>query len=145
MPRLDVSVAGDTLRIGLQEGSYHNVTLRALVTMPALTGVTLNGASALRGELAGEDLAVNLNGGSQASLTGTAGRVAIDVNGGSNVMLGDLAAKDVDLSANGGSNIEINASGMVSGSADGGSNVTVTGSPTSVDVKTDGGSQVTTR
>lgn len=145
VPRLDVSVVGDTLQIGLQEGSYNNGTLRARVTMPELTGVTLNGGSALRGEAAGEDLAVNLNGGSQATLTGTAGRVTVDVNGGSNVLLGDLAARDVDLSANGGSHIEINASGTVSGSANGGSNVTVTGSPASVDVQTDGGSQVTTR
>ncbi len=143
--RLDLSVAGNTLRIRLQTDSQINVTLRVRVTMPELTGVTLNGGSTLRGELAGEDLAVNLNGGSQATLTGTAGRVTIDVNGGSQALLGDLAAGDVELSANGGSRIEINASGAVSGKANGGANVTVTGSPTSVDVKTDGGAQVNTK
>lgn len=139
---LDVSVRGDTLRIQLQDGSYKNVTLRARVTMPELTGVTLDGASRLRGELGGEDLAANLNGSSQATLTGTAGRVEIDINGGSRALFGQLAAGDVELKADGGSNVEIQATGTVSGQANGGATVTVSGSPTAVDVETDGGATV---
>jgi hypothetical protein len=143
--KLDLSVAGSTLRIRLETNGQINVTLRVKVTMPELTGVTLNGGSTLHGELAGEDLSVNLNGGTQATLTGTAGRVTIDVNGGSRALLGDLAAGDVQLTANGGASIEINASGRVSGQANGGARVTVTGSPTSVDVDTNGGAQVITK
>jgi hypothetical protein len=143
--RLDVSVASGTLYIKLQNGSYNKVTLRARVTMPELRGVTLNGGSTLRGELAGEDLSINLNGGSQAMLTGIAGRVTIDVNGGSQAMLGDLAAGNVKLTANGGSRVEIQASGAVSGSANGGAQITVSGSPSSVNVETNGGAQVKTK
>jgi len=143
--RLDVSVVGDTLHIKLQNGSYSNTTLRAQVTMPELSGVTLDGASTLSGELGGEDLDINLNGASRATLTGTAGRVAIDVNGGSQALLGDLAAGDVEVNADGGSRVEINASGAVSGQANGGAKITVSGSPTSVDVETDGGAQVITK
>jgi len=142
--QLDLSVSGDTLRIRLDVDSQINVTFRVWVTMPELTGVALNGGSKLQGELAGEDLAVNLNGGTQATLTGTAGRVTIDVNGGSKALLGDLAAGDVELTANGGSRVEINASGAVTGQANGGAKVIVTGSPTSVDVDTDGGASLTT-
>jgi hypothetical protein len=143
--RLEVSVTGDTLRIDMEDGAYNHVTLRAQVTMPKLTGVTLDGASTLQGELAGEDLDVDLDGASQATLTGTAGRVKIEINGGSRALLGDLAAQDVELNANGGSHVEVNASGTVSGQANGGSQIIVTGSPTSVNVKTEGGSQVTTK
>ncbi len=125
--RLDVGVTGSTLHIRLQSGSYPNSTLRALVTMPKLTGVTLNGGSTLHGELDGEDLTVSLNGGSQATLTGTAGRVTIDVNGGSQALVGGLTAGDVTVSANGGAT------------------VVVGGSPTSVNVHADGGAQVITR
>ena len=162
--KLDLSVSGDTLRIRLDIDSQINITFRVKVTMPELTGVTLNGGSSLRGELAGEDLTVNLNGGSslrgelagddltvnlnggsKATLTGTAGRMTIDVNGGSQALLGDLAAGDVELTANGGGSIEINTSGRVSGRANGGARVTVTGSPTLVNVETDGGAQVITK
>jgi hypothetical protein len=45
--------------------------------MAAQTGLTLNGAGTLRGELAGEHLALDLNGGSRTTLSGTAGRVSI--------------------------------------------------------------------
>jgi hypothetical protein len=143
--QLDVSVVGGTLHIGLKDGAYNHVTLQAQVTMPELSGVTLDGASTLRGELGGEDLDVNLNGASRVTLTGTAGRVEIDVNGGSQVLLGDLAAGDVELNANGGSRVEVNSSGAVSGQANGGATIIVSGSPTSVDVETDGGAQVTTK
>jgi hypothetical protein len=144
-PMLDLSVVGDTLRIRLDVDSQINVTLRVLVTMPELTGVTLNGGSTLQGELAGEDLDTNLNGGSRTTLTGTAGRVTIEANGGSRALLGNLAAGDVHVTANGGSHVEINASGEVTGQANGGSQVGVGGSPTSVDVDTNGGAQVTTK
>jgi hypothetical protein len=143
--RLDVAVRGNTLHIGLQNGSYNHVTLRAQVTMPELVGVTLNGASTLRGELASEDLALDLNGATRATLTGTAGHVTIDINGGSQALLGDLAAGEVKLSTNGGSRIEIQTNGAVRGMANGGSTVTVGGSPSSVDVETEGASQVTTK
>jgi hypothetical protein len=144
-PLLDIAVSGGTLSIKLQTGSYRNITLRVQVTMPELTGVTLNGGSTLQGELAGEDLALNLNGGSLASLAGTAGRVTIEANGGSRALLGDLVAGDVELSLNGGSRVEINAGGAVHGQANGASTVTVAGSPTSVDVKTEGASRVVTQ
>jgi predicted small secreted protein len=143
--RLDVAVRGNALHIGLQNGSYRHVTLRAQVTMPELTGITLNGASTLHGELAGEDLTLDLNGASRATLTGTAGRVSIVINGGSQALLGNLAARDVELDANGGSQVEVQTSGAVRGKANGASTITVAGSPTSVDVETEGASRVITK
>jgi len=144
-PLLDLSVASNTLRIRVNADSVTNVTVLVKVTMPKLTGVTLNGGSSLVGELEGEGLTVSLNGGSHITLSGTAGGVAIDTNGGSQAMLGDLAAEDVELNADGGSIIEINASGRVSGLAKAGSQIIVTGSPSSVEVETESGAQVNTR
>jgi hypothetical protein len=143
-PRLDVAVSGDTLHIRLENGSYSNITLRAEVTMPRLNGVTLNGASALSGQLDGESPTLNLNGASRITLTGSAGRVTIDANGASQALLGGLAAGDVQVSANGASHIEVQANGTVRGSANGASSVIVTGSPTAVNVDTTGASQVIT-
>jgi len=143
--RLDVSVKGDTLYIGLKNGIYDKATLRAKVTMPTLTGVTLNGASTLGAVLAGEDVRVGLNGASVATLTGTAGRVTITSNGAGQALLGGLAAGDVKVDANGASHVELNTDGAVTGKANGASVIIVSGSPTSVDVQTEGASQVITR
>jgi len=142
--RLDVRARGDTLYIGLQNGSYSRVTLRAQVTMPELTGVKLDGASTLQGQLDGEKLTLNLNGASQAALTGTAGPVSIHIDGSSRALLGDLDAAEVEVNANGASRVEIKTSGEVRGKANGASTITVAGAPTSVDVQTEGASQVVT-
>jgi hypothetical protein len=143
--QLDVGVTGDTLHIRLKPGSYSNFVLRAKVTMPKLTGLEMDGASHLTAELAGEDLDVNLNGASTAEVSGTAGRVTIDVNGAARALLGDLQAVDVDVTANGGSRAEINAAGAVTGEANGGALVEVSGSPVSVNIETDGGARVVTK
>ncbi len=143
--RLEVSVKGDTLHITLKDAAYNKVTLRAQVTMPRLTGVTLDGASTLHAELAGEDLTLNLDGASVATLTGTAGGVTIEADGAAQAMLGGLAAGDVRINSNGASHIEINASGAVTGRADGASVIFVGGSPRSVNVETEGASRVITK
>ncbi len=90
--------------------------------MPGLTGVTLNASSRVRAELAGEYLALKMNGASLAMLTGTAGHVSIESDGASQAMLGELAARVVEVKARSANNI--------------------TGSPTTVDVETDGVAQV---
>lgn len=141
-PRLEVKVTGDTLHIGLTEGSIGLITFRAQVTMPTLTGVTLDGASSLTASLSGEDLAVDLNGASAATLTGTAGRVTVKADGASRALLSGLAAGDVEVNTNGASRAEVNSSGAVTGKADGASTVVVSGTPTSVNVQTDGISRV---
>jgi Putative auto-transporter adhesin, head GIN domain len=141
---LDVGVTGTTLHIRLQNGSYNNFTLAAQITLPELTKVTMNGASTLNGDMAGEDLSLNLNGASRITLTGTAGRLKIVANGASRLSLGNLAAESVNLDVNGASRVEINASGAVTGTANGASVITVSGSPTSIDIKTEGASQVIT-
>jgi Putative auto-transporter adhesin, head GIN domain len=143
--RLEVSVTGNILHIGLANGSYRNFTFRAKVTMPKLIAVTLNGASTLTGELAGEDLAVDLNGASKLTLTGTAGGMTVTANGASRALLSGLAAGDVEVDANGASHIEINTNGAVTGKANGASVITVTGTPTSVSVQTEGAARVVTK
>jgi hypothetical protein len=144
-PRLEVKVTGDTLHIGLTEGTVGLITLQAQVTMPKLTGVKLDGASTLDAGLAGEDLVLDVNGAGTATLTGTAGRLGIRADGAGRAMLGGLAAGDVLVNANGASRVEINSSGAVTGKADGASTVVVSGTPTSVSVQTEGASRVVTK
>jgi len=133
------------LYVALANGPQVRYKFRAQVTMPELTGVTLDGASSLSAELAGEDLSADLNGASQATLTGTAGRVTVKADGASTAKFGELRAGDVQVSNNGTSTIEISADGAVTGRADGNSTVKVSGSPTSVDVEAVGLSRVITK
>lgn len=99
--------------------------MRARVTMPRLTGVTLRNASIFRGQVAGEDLTLDINNASVVQMLGIAG--------------------DVDIEASGASVIDVSADGDVQGTARGASLVTVGGSPTSVEVETEDVSVVDTR
>jgi len=143
--QLEVSVEGDTLYVALANGPHVRYKFRVEVTMPELTGVTLNGASSLSAELAGEDLSADLNGASQATLTGTAGRVMVKADGASTARFSELDARDVQVDNNGASTVEISAAGAVTGQVTGASTVRVTGSPTSVDIDESGASRVITR
>jgi hypothetical protein len=143
--KLDVYVMADTLHIALRNGAYQDYSLRAEVTMPQMTGVKLNGASRLRGELAGERLTLDLNGASRATLTGAADRVSVEVNGASQALLGGLDAAEIELDANGASRVEVKTAGQVRGRANGASTINVSGPPSSVDIKAEGASRVTTR
>ncbi len=143
--QLEVSVEGDTLYVALANGPQVTYKFRARVTMPELTGVTLDGASSLSAELAGEDLSADLNGASQATLTGTAGRVTVKADGASTAKFGELDARDVQVDNNGASIVEISAGGAVTGQVTGASTVRVSGAPTSVDIDESGSSRVITR
>jgi hypothetical protein len=163
-PYLQVRTEGDTLYIGLEQGrAYLSTTLRAQVTLPELTGLELSGGSAgevtglttdkamdfglsggsrLTGDVTGGDARLDLSGGSRMEVTGRAGDVSIDASGGSRALLGGWPVQDARVNASGGSQIEIDVSGRLSGDASGGSRVNYSGSPTSVDVTTSGGSSV---
>lgn len=143
-PYVDVRVEGDTLHIGLQEGAYTAITFQAQMTLPALAGVTLDGGSAFRGEVNEEAFTLDLNGGSLAIIGGTARTVTIAVDGASQALLGDLTGQDVTLNVAGGSRVQIQATGVVRGTAKGASSVTVTGLPTTVEIETDGAATVNT-
>ncbi len=142
---LNVSVSGKALLIRLKQGPYTKVTLRAKITMPELAGIKLNGASTLHSEAAGQDLDLDLNGASVVNLTGTAGRVTLKANGASQALLAGMEAGDVQLDVNGASHVEVQSRGAVGGRVNGASTATVSGSPTTVDVKAEGASRVVTK
>ncbi|HSJ56516.1 MAG TPA: DUF2807 domain-containing protein [Anaerolineae bacterium] len=141
-PYVDVRVDDETLHVTLEDGTYTGITLQLQVSMPELAGITLDGGSSARGEVTGDALAVGVNGGSLAILGGSVRDLTVNAAGGSQALLGDLAAVDVVLDVGGASRVQINASGEVTGVANGSSTVSVSGSPTSVDVETNGGSSV---
>jgi post-segregation antitoxin (ccd killing protein) len=90
--------------------TYINSHLKAAVTMPRLTGVTLSGASrcSASGFNSAEDFVLNVSGVSQATFTALlVNKLTLDISGASRVN-GDVDSKgDATLQASGASNIEI--------------------------------------
>ena len=159
---LRVEKVGDRLVIGLQDGSYTNVTVKAAIVMPELKGVIANGGSranfgrfetasdvtfnstggaSITGEIDGGDAAVTASGGADVTVTGKGANLLLNHSGGGKVDLGGFTVTDAAVIVSGGSNSEIYATGKVTGSVTGGGQLKVDG-PATVEVSASGGGQV---
>ncbi|MHB1132215.1 MAG: head GIN domain-containing protein [Chloroflexota bacterium] len=163
---LRVEKQGDTLRLGLRNGNYNNITLRAEVSLPQLRAVNLSGgsnaglngfknegdfladlsgAARLDGELVAAKARCGLSGGSNVTLSGSANRLEIEASGGSKANFVSFAAKEVDARLSGGSEATVAVEGKLDVKADGGSNLYYTGNPTLGRQDLSGGSSVRRR
>jgi len=112
MEYVRVSQEGQTLKIGLRTITWFGpATLRASVSMPQLSDLSVSGAS--RGTISGfsstEDLAITVSGASRVTGDITAGNAAIDVSGAS-MVTGDITAGDVAFDISGASTIQLDGS-----------------------------------
>ena len=124
---LKVELDGDTLRIGLADlWQYRNVTLRARVVMPRITGLEVSGASSA--------VVTKFTSGDPLELS---------VSGASDVHLGPLSADAVTLDVSGASRVEGSASlGEVAGEVSGASAVGLAGSADGLRLEASGGSRL---
>ncbi len=160
---LKVEKQGDTLVIGLKNGNFRNVSVKAAIAMPELTGVTASGGSRVNfddfntskpvsfnssggakitGSLNSGPARVRSSGGADITLTGQGQGLNLNHSGGGNVKLGGFAVTDASVDVSGGSHSEINASGKVTGSVSGGGQLKLASQPASVEVKQSGGGSV---
>lgn len=125
LDNLITRVEGDTLIVAFQ-GSV-NVTGGAdrfvAVAMPELASIDVSGASSV-------------------TATGAVSSYRLDASGASRVNLRDLTADDAEIDISGASDVDLYATGTVSGSASGASNLSVYGKPASVLVDSSGASNV---
>lgn len=128
---IQVSREGETLKIGLKTVSLQwPVTLKAVVTMPQLSGLNISGAT--RGTVSGfsstENLDIEVSGASSLDLADiSAGDVKFDVSGASKVT-GDFITGNVDFDVDGASSVQLEGSASdIVVDADGASRVKLAG------------------
>jgi hypothetical protein len=165
---LKIRAAGDRLEIGMEDGfDYHGLILDVRVTMPALTGLELSGASRARldgferapvarldatasgasrltGQVVADDLALELSGASDADLSGTARALALDLSGASHATLDRLPATLASVELSGASHAAVWVDSEVHGQASGASTLVIRGSA-STNIETSGASSVSRR
>jgi hypothetical protein len=154
---LDVEVANDTLRIGLQpRTSVSNATLEADVTVTSLDAVEGSGAVSIDlGSLAGSTLELQvsgasdlngavdfdnvtgvLSGASNISLSGRVATLDVDASGASDLALLDLEVDGLIVSLSGASSAEVSVNDSIRASLSGASSLRYRGDPdvTTIDV-----------
>jgi len=164
MDYVRVSQVGQTLKIGLGTVTWLGpVTLRASVTMPQLSGLTVSGAS--RGDIydfsSTEDLDITVSGASRVNGDITAGNVEFDISGASTIQLegsandmvasvsgassfnlGGFTVNNADVNFSGASSGTINLDGRLDADLSGASRLWYIGEPTMGDINTSGASTI---
>lgn len=162
---LDVSKAGDTLRIRLKpRASLANATLEASVTMPELDGlnlsgasrvslsgfsstdqmdVELSGASTLDGDLEAGSIDLEMSGASRVALKGSAAELSIEGSGASRLDLEDFVVDTAEVDLSGASEATVNIAERIDRvDVSGASRLRYVGDPALGDVTTSGGATV---
>ena len=164
---LQVEQTGNTLRISLEPTRLvTRATMRAEITMPALTRLEASGASQaqlngfssdadftghasgasrIHGDLVAGNLDLDASGASTISLAGTAADVRANASGASTIDLEEMTVVNADVEASGASNVTVNAGGQLDAQASGASNVSYLGAPTLGSIETSGGSNINQR
>ncbi len=126
---LEVVKEGDTLKIGLKTNQrVKDGTFEAEVTLPELTGLKLSGASQattegfksanalnvdfsgashLRGDIEAGDARLDISGGGQVALSGSADDLTVSASG-EHVDLADLIVDNANIKANEASKVTVN-------------------------------------
>jgi serine/threonine protein kinase len=129
LEKVEVTKDGTTLKIGLARGSYQLKTpLEAEVTLPALAGldlsgassttlsgfedekelnVALSGASTLEGSVVAERVEFKINGASSLAMKGTARAGRVSSDGASHLRLADFVWKQGELELDGASDAQV--------------------------------------
>ncbi|MHB0875021.1 MAG: head GIN domain-containing protein [Anaerolineae bacterium] len=163
---LTVTRRGSTLRLGVDPDAgtvFGTITLRADITMPELTAVSLSGASrcnvsgfasgqdlsaelsgasTLDGDMSVVDARFELSGASRAELAGSAEDLTIDLSGAASLDLSDFRAVNARANLSGGSRASLDVSGRLDYDVSGGSHLDYSGNPSLGATERSGGASV---
>ncbi len=123
-------VRGGTLVLDCEEDLDADESCRVRIAMPALTGITVNGAADIdvRG-LAGGAFEYELRGAASLELQGTVERLDIHLMGAGDIDARDLIAQEADVQLSGTGSVRVHATERFDGRVSGCGSITYTGDP----------------
>ena len=150
--RVQISQDGQTLkiRVGGVPTSFRSVTLKALVTMPQLGGLTVSGASRgtvsgfnsteavsiavsgasrVTGDITAADIGFDVSGASTVQLEGSADDMAAVVSGACTFNVADFTVNNANVNISGASTGTINLDGRLDANVSGASTLLYIGDP----------------
>ena len=132
--RVTVNVAGGTLAIGLQQGSYHNTTVTVYVSMKSIHRLECVGAAefSVSAPIVTDALACTISGAGQIDLLGTATDQTIVISGAGEVHNFGLTSVHSSVSITGTGNVQVNVTGQLDATISGTGSVVYSGNPPNV-------------
>ena len=122
------------LVVGLKDGSYSNVTLRAYVSLKTIESITINGAGKIttQNSLNCDNLDLTINGAGDVTVQGNGNYVYCFINGTGNVMAKDFSVQKCKAMVNGAGNITLTVTEDLDATVNGAGNIYYYGNPANV-------------
>jgi hypothetical protein len=122
------------LLVGLEDGSYSNVTLRAYVSLKTIESLKINGAGNIntQNSLNSDELEVIINGAGNIVIQGNGNYMYCFINGAGNVMAKDFSVPKCRAMVNGAGNITLTVTEELDASVNGTGNIYYYGNPPNV-------------
>lgn len=130
VPLIRTRVQGDRLIIDSTDAYTAKAPVEIAITTPRLTALALAGAAtAAAGGVTGDAFALDLSGGSRATLVGAVTTIAIDASGAAALDGRALTAQEATVSASGASRVDVAVARALTAVASGASDVIYRGAP----------------
>jgi len=143
LSQIKTEVSGDTLKITTQDRISPRNKIRVKISMPALNGLDISGASeAVVTNVKTDSLKLEASGASSIKIAGEANSLESNASGASKIDAENLNVEDANVEASGASTSIISATNELQADASGASTIYYTGEPKSFSPKTSGASSV---
>ena len=137
----------NSLLIGLKDGNYSNVTLRAYISLKTIERITINGAGKVTAQnsLSCDNLYTVINGAGNVTIRGNGNYIYCFINGAGNIMAKDFYVRSCEALVNGAGNITLTATEDLKATVNGAGNIFYYGNPTNVTTSIIGVGQIVRR
>jgi len=132
------------LLVGLKDGSYSNVTLRAYVSLKTIESLKINGAGNIntQNSLNCDELDVIINGAGNIAIEGNGNYMYCFINGAGIVMAKDFSIQKCKAMVNGAGNITLTVTENLNATVNGAGNIFYYGNPLNVTTSITGVGQI---
>ena len=129
--RVQTAVNNGVLDVGLEQGSYNNVTIRVYLSTPTLTLLESTGAANFTAadSIHTDDLTCRITGAGSIRLTGTAVHQSVIITGAGDVRNFGLMSSQCSVSISGSGNVEVTAMQELTAMIAGTGSITYDGNP----------------
>ena len=143
LPLITTEVHDGVLQIGSERHFRSTKPVIIRVSAPDIEKVEAAGVSSVTlSNIKNSDLAIEGSGASKITISGETSKLGVDVSGATKVFADELVAEDAVIDASGASQISVNVTGEINSDLSGASRVVYSGSPTSVQTQSSGGSHI---
>jgi hypothetical protein len=122
------------LLVGLKEGSYSNVTLRAYISLKTIESLIINGAGNIttQNSLNSDNLELIVNGAGNIEIEGNGNYMYCFINGAGNIMAKEFSVQKCKAIVNGAGNVTTTVIEDLDATVNGAGNIFYYGNPTNV-------------